>query len=122
MNTSDGVRELVSKWYEARDKLDAKRLSALYHLQGTLILPEGNAVVGRGAIEAHYTAAFANGHLDRSFLNFGNLATFVQGDIAHLTLFARDRKQGTMHSFVDILRRTPGDGWQILVSSWTLTT
>lgn len=116
MEIPEPLRKLVKNWDEARDTADGRRLASLYAENATILLPTGQSLAGREAIEEHYAKMLPT--KDRDKPRFGPRKFFFFPPIAHATATATGR-HGEKHSFVDILIQQPDGNFLFTFSSWT---
>lgn len=116
MEIPEPLRKLVQDWDEARDAADGRRLASLYAEDAIILLPTGQTLAGRAAIEEHYGQALAA--KDRGKPRLGPRKFFFFPPIAHATATATGR-HGEKHSFVDILKQQPNGNYLFTFSSWT---
>lgn len=117
MDIPQPLRKLVEDWDAARDACDGRRLASLYAEDAIILLPTGQSLHGRDAIEAHYAKLLPVKERDRP--RFGPRKFFFFPPITHATSTATGR-HGEKHSFVDILVQQPDGSFLFTFSSWTL--
>lgn len=116
MEIPEPLRKLVEAWDEAREANDGRRLASLYSADGIILLPTGQALQGRAAIEEHYRKALPV--KDRDKPRMGPRKFFFFPPIAHAAATATGR-HGEKHSSVDILIQQPAGEFLFTYSSWT---
>lgn len=116
MDIPEPLRELVEQWDAARDAADARRLAALYSEDGVILLPGGQTLHGRDAIEAYYRTALPVKDRDKPRLSPRKFFFFPP--LVHATATATGR-HGEKHSLVDILVQQADGMYRFTFSSWT---
>ena len=117
MDAPAPVRTVLDALAQARSAHDATALAALYLDDGLIILPGGERLHGRAAIEAWYRAAAPRSVRDTPKATPPKVYFFPP--LVHALTTASGR-HGEKHSFVDILMADSAGGYRVACSSWTL--